>query len=196
MRTKLLCLILSSVLLYQPADSDSGSANRMAVIEKPRTAGSFFDLGQGAIRVVAVVPLSGPATDYAIESVVDVFAAIPSNRVRAYIVLSPLTADDIQLLALQRFGQIRDDRFVGFWDPTLAVSDHWRVPATLSPGEGSAIFLYETGTRFIDVDTIPPFWLHKPGEPLTPPHTETMQDSVAAMLGRFIKRAEEDENAR
>jgi hypothetical protein len=196
MRTTLLCLVLTFSISYQPAPSNSSSANRMVVIKKPRSAGSFFDLGQGAIRVLAVVPNADSTSDETISRIVDVFAAIPSNRVRAFIVYSPTGPDDSELLTLQRFGKIHDHRFVGFWDPTSAISNHWRVPAGLSPDEGSAVFLYETGTRFIDVDTIPPFWRHRPGENVLPLHTLALRDSVVAMLGRFAQRSEADEEAR
>ena len=58
------------------------------------------------------------------------------------------------------------------------------------------MFLYETGTRFIDVDTIPPFWRHGPGENVPLLHTLALRDSVVAMLGRFAQRSEADEEAR
>jgi len=165
MRTTLftVLIIISAVCpAHVGAETDAPPSRNIPELARIGTFSPFFDLGQGAVRIVAIVSPESPEAEAVFDAIARVFAEVSNNRLRAFIVLSPESPRELQADALRLFARVEDRRITGFWDPKGVTRDHWQ-PAVESESRGwDAVFVYDTDVRFSATTDEGSYWFYNP----------------------------------
>ena len=121
-----LCAAIFVLALAAPATgSPAGPEGGAAVLEVDSLAGvtGFFNLGQGAVRIVALVSPTSPECVAGLDSIGALLSRFPSRRLRTYVVFMPMLDSDTRISALVRVGELTDRRVVFFWNQNRSVGD-------------------------------------------------------------------------
>lgn len=113
-------------------------------IEKFAHVAAFLNLGQGTVRIVAVVPTEFESSLGVIDTLASILRETASKRLRVYVVLRGENDSDSPLHSTVLAGRASDPRLVYFWDPTGDVARAWE------PHDVACAWLYDTSAKFAD----------------------------------------------
>ncbi len=124
-----------------PPSSPRGSVStRIVRLRRPGGFAGIFNLGRGAVRVVAVTDGDAASDPVVLEAVGRLLAATPSKRLRAYVVMPEPDSSSSTLHALSRLRSLTDRRVVAFLDGTGELVGACR--AALGAGASCGLLLY------------------------------------------------------
>jgi hypothetical protein len=150
-------------------------------VEKYAHVAAFLNLGQGTVRIVAVVPTGLESSLGVVDTLASIVHGTPSKRLRVYVILRGENDADSPLHAAVLAGRASDPRLVYFWDPTGDVARAW------ASSETACAWLYDTSAKFADAP---------PKASLTVSPTSVGHDarlagaSLRATSGEMIRRVE------
>ena len=199
MRTAIPCLIITSLLLagsVARADEAQKRSSQIVTIKRIEPVAAFFDLGQGAVRIVALISPGCPECERTLGQIDKLFTAVSNKRLRAYLILSPRSPEsDGELEALRMFTRIKDRRVIGFWDPDNVGRTHWRAAAATESLAWDALFLYDTDASFLKTTENEPEWIHPHDNAVAPVDLEALETNVRFLLDKFEERVKAENTA-
>ncbi len=113
-------------------------------VEKYAHVAAFLNLGQGTVRIVAVVPTGSESSLGVIDTLASIVQGTSSKRLRVYVILRGENDADSPLHAAVLAGRASDPRLVYFWDPTGDVARAWESH------DAACAWLYDTSAKFAD----------------------------------------------
>ena len=126
------------------ADAPTRDGHNVHRVEKYAHVAAFLNLGQGTVRIVAVVPTASQSSLGVVDTLASMLEGTASKRLRIYVILRGGDDADSSLHAAVLAGRASDPRIVYFWDPTGAVAQVWDTHDT------SCAWLYDTSAKFAD----------------------------------------------
>ena len=146
----LAAVIAAMVSLSVAADTPATQApapegHNVHRVEKYAHVAAFLNLGQGTVRIVAVVPTAFESSLGVIDTLASIVQGTASKRLRVYVILRGENDADSPLHAAVLAGRASDPRLVYFWDPTGDVARMWESHDT------ACAWLYDTSAKFADV---------------------------------------------
>jgi hypothetical protein len=122
---------------------------------------TVLNLARGTVRIVAVVSPTSPTAAEGLGVIASILEAIPSKRLRAYVILTRAGDADTQTRALNLAAHHRDRRIVYLWDPDRIVETAF-APLVGQTGEPAreVYLLYDTAASFTTVPATPTLWMH------------------------------------
>lgn len=159
-------LILVSVWSAPPATraqsgdtEETGNAVKARFVEIQNIAGfsGFFNLGQGTVRIVAILSPTAETSLDAYMEIQRIMEDTPNKRLRAFIVYVPLGDQDSRERAIDLAAQFPDRRVAHIWDPQMAVGQALDPVGGLSLPLGTACYLFDTNAVVKDEPTPPAF---------------------------------------
>ena len=195
LRTLLVALALLAPATGSPAFAGAAAGSDTRVLEVDSLGGvaGFFNLGQGAVRIVALVSPTSPECATALDSIAALFSRNASRRLRAYVIFMPMLEADAKLAVLERVAELPDRRIVFFWNENRAVGDAFGAATGFDGTAWNAYALYDTDATFGRRHPgVPDLWMHPP-EQIGGAQIESGQLSQRAgeLLDAFEKKRRE-----
>jgi hypothetical protein len=108
----------------------------------------FFNLAQGAVRIVAVASPTDPACAAGLDSVAALITRNPSRRLRAYLIFVRAVESDTRMTALERTADFADRRVVVFWNDNGSLPEVFGALTSTGGKVHNGYFLYDTAATF------------------------------------------------
>jgi hypothetical protein len=168
-------------------------------VELPDVNGflGFYNLGQGTVRILALVSPTCPQCRAAFDEIQRIMETISTNRLRAYIVFQPVRDQDRMLRAFRLAVELNQPRVTHFWDPTLSVSARLKPIARSDDLTESRCYVFPTNAMVTDAPDEPTLVMdpHASTGP-TAFDGEVLEATVRDLLARFEAEHRRGEAAR
>lgn len=133
--------------------------NRFVKIDNALGFNGFFNIGQGAVRIVALMSPTCPRCVAGFEELSRIMKEIPSRRLRPYVVFMPVLEGDTPVAALELGAKMLDRRASYFWDPNVSVRDEFQALTGKDVGDLHVCFLFDTDAVIRDKPDQPVWWM-------------------------------------
>jgi len=121
----------------------------------------LFNLGRGTVRALVILSPTCPRCAEMASGVLATMGEIQSKRLRAYIVFTPMLAEDTRLNALVRGTQLPTDRRAAlFWDPEGVCAAAWAAYLDADSGAAGAALLYDADAK-LGLAPPDPLWMQR-----------------------------------
>lgn len=147
------CVALLGAGVGESSAQEQRSARFVSIANIEGFSG-FFNVGQGTVRIVAIVPATSTDGEACLAGLRRIFEGNPSRRLRAYVVFIPLSDTDTQRDALMRGAHLSDGRIACFWDPNRVVFNALR-PVLGSKAAPTSIMVFDTDAVLRDTIKAP-----------------------------------------
>ncbi|MCH7548327.1 MAG: hypothetical protein IH969_02115 [Candidatus Krumholzibacteriota bacterium] len=196
MRTTLLGLLLIASVFFVPNFGAETQAGTVPQINNIKAFSPFFDLGQGAVRIIAIVSPDCDACAQTVDVIVDLFSAVSNNRLRAYLIVAPDPPSESALAALRLFAKVTDRRVSCFWDPTGVARAHWNSATGSESTAWDALFVYDTDAGSGAMGETQAYWVydHQSSE-FASPDAEALEAQVRELLENFEERTRAEDTS-
>ncbi len=144
-----LCLVTLVAIASVASAADTPAPSTATVhnvhpVAKFAHVAALLNLGQGTVRIVAVVPTGSSSSAGVVDTLASIVQGTPSKRLRVYVILQGENDADSPLHAAVLAGRATDPRLVFFWDPTGDVARAWHTTSS------ACAWLYDTAVKFGD----------------------------------------------
>lgn len=174
----------------QPAQTPSQAPHNTRFVEIQNILGfsGFFNLGQGTVRMLVLLPPSCKDCVEMFHEVRRIMDETTTKRLRAFIVFMPTSEADTRSLALTIPGDFVEYRVSYFWDPNFAVAKELgKIAGPHDPTHGACL-LFDTGSVVKDKPDEPTLWLSPHGGEDPAFDAGLLNERVHELLTRFQEK--------
>lgn len=155
----LFCAAQATAQPASPEEKPIDVRNRFAKIDNALGFNGFFNIGQGAVRIVALLSPTCPRCVAGFEELRRIMQAIPSRRLRPYVVFMPVLEGDTPQAALELGAKMLDRRASYFWDPNMSVREEFQGLTGKDAANEHVCFLFDTDAVIRDKPDQPVWWM-------------------------------------
>jgi hypothetical protein len=143
-------MIALCALPAQTGAADKAPKARFVEIENIASFSGFFNLGQGTVRILAILSPSSESSLSAYQEIQRIMEETSNNRLRAFIVYVPVSDQDSRARALDLAAQFPDRRVAHVWDPQKAIAAALPGPSEPASENPLACYLFDTNAAVKD----------------------------------------------
>jgi hypothetical protein len=121
----------------------------------------IFDNDSSAVRIVALLSPTWPASLRAFSGLREIAANLPDRRLRFYIIWIPIYQTDTWETVLTECNRFQDPRLTYFWDPNRISAITWQQVLNIDQIAWDLYFIYRPGRQWAYEPGPPDFWMRQ-----------------------------------